>query len=155
MAKFMMSISSTNCRSKPKPFTSCAFLITRAKSNFGFQGLYSHLVDKTTGVQARQVITLHGFYAQKDYPEKLRRIRYLDVQNSKRFVFLTNNFTLPTLTIAELDHCRWQIKIFFKWIKQYLHIKGFYGTSENAVNTHLDCHFGLCACSHREETSGN
>ena len=116
---------------------SLAFFITRAKSNFDFQRLYSQPVDKTTGVQADQIITLHGFYAQKDYPEKLRRIRYVDMQNNKRFVFLTNNFTLPALTIAELYHCRWQIELFFKWIKQHLRIKAFYGTSENAVKTQI------------------
>jgi hypothetical protein len=114
-----------------------AFFITRAKSNFDFQRLYSQPVDKTTGVQADQIITLHGFYAQKDYPEKLRRIRYVDMQNNKRFVFLTNNFTLPALTIAKLYHCRWQIELFFKWIKQHLRIKAFYGTSENAVKTQI------------------
>jgi hypothetical protein len=116
---------------------SLAFFITRAKSNFDFQRLYSQPVDKTTGVQADQIITLHGFYAQKDYPEKLRRIRYVDMQNNKRFVFLTNNFTLPALTIAKLYHCRWQIELFFKWIKHHLRIKAFYGTSENAVKTQI------------------
>jgi len=114
---------------------SSAFFITRAKSNFAFQRLYSRPVDKTTGVQSDQIITLQGFYAQKDYPEKLRRIRYFDAQNNKRLVFLTNNFTLPALTIAELFRCRWQIELFFKWIKQHLRIKAFYGTSENAVKT--------------------
>jgi hypothetical protein len=116
---------------------SFAFFVTRAKRNFDFQRLYSHPVDKTTGVQADQIITLQGFYAQKDYPEKLRRIRYFDAQNNKRFVFLTNNFILPAITIAELYHCRWQIELFFKWIKQHLRIKAFYGTSENAVKTQI------------------
>ena len=116
---------------------SLAFFITRAKSNFDFQRLYSQPVDKTTGVQADQIITLHGFYAQKDFPEKLRRIRYWDKQNNKRFVFLTNNFTLPALTIAQLYQSRWQIELFFKWIKQHLRIKAFYGTSENAVKAQI------------------
>jgi hypothetical protein len=116
---------------------SLAFFITRAKSNFNFQRLYSQPVDKTTGVQADQIIKLHGFYAQKDYPEKLRRIRYFDLQNNKRFIFLTNNFTLPALTIAQLYHSRWQIELFFKWIKQHLRIKAFYGTSENAVKAQI------------------
>jgi len=116
---------------------SSAFFITRAKSNFDFQRLYSLPVDKTTGVQADQIITLQGFYARKDYPEKLRRIRYFDAPNNKRFVFLSNNFTLPALTIAQLYHCRWQIELFFKWIKQHLRIKAFYGTSENAVKTQI------------------
>jgi len=116
---------------------SSAFFITRAKSNFDFQHLYSQPVDKTTGVQADQIITLQGFYAQKDYPEKLRRIRYVDLENNRRFVFLTNNSSLPALTIAELYHCRWQIELFFKWIKQHLRMKAFYGTSENAVKTQI------------------
>jgi hypothetical protein len=116
---------------------SFAFFITRAKSNFDFQRLYSHPVDKTTGIQADQIITLQGFYARKDYPEKLRRIRFFDAQNNKRFVFLSNNLTLPALTIAKLYHCRWQIELFFKWIKQHLRIKAFYGTSENAVKTQI------------------
>jgi hypothetical protein len=116
---------------------SLAFFVTRAKINFDFQRLYSLPVDKTTGVQSDQIITLQGFYAQKDYPEKLRRIRYFDVQNNKRLVFITNNFTLPALVIAELYRCRWQIELFFKWIKQHLRIKAFYGTSENAVKTQI------------------
>jgi hypothetical protein len=116
---------------------SFGFFITRAKSNFDFQRLYSQPVDKTTSIQSDQIITLQGFYAQKDYPEKLRRIRYLDVQNNKGLVFITNNFTLPALTIAELYRCRWQIELFFKWIKQHLRIKAFYGTSENAVKTQI------------------
>jgi len=116
---------------------SLAFFVTRAKINFDFQRLYSLPVDKTTGVQSDQIITLQGFYAQKDYPEKLRRIRYFDVQNNKRLVFITNNFTLPALAIAELYRCRWQIELFFKWIKQHLRIKAFYGTSENAVKTQI------------------
>ena len=116
---------------------SLAFFVTRAKSNFDFQRLYSQPVDRTTGVQSDQMITLPGFYAQKDYPEKLRRIRYFDVQNNKRLMFITNNFTLPALVIAELYRCRWQIELFFKWIKQHLRIKAFYGTSENAVKTQI------------------
>lgn len=116
---------------------SSAFFITRAKSNFDFNRLYSQPVDKSTGVQCDQIILLNGFYAQKDYPEKLRRIRYYDTENNKRLVFLTNNFTLPAITIAELYRCRWQVELFFKWIKQHLRIKAFYGTSENAVKTQI------------------
>lgn len=116
---------------------SSAFFITRAKSNFDFKRLYSKPVDKSTGVQCDQIILLNGFYAQKDYPEKLRRIRYYDAENNKRLVFLTNNFTLPAITIAELYRCRWQVELFFKWIKQHLRIKAFYGTSENAVKTQI------------------
>jgi len=116
---------------------SSAFFMTRAKSNFSFKRLYSRPVDKSTGVQCDQIIILEGFYARKDYPEKLRRVRYFDVTQNKRLVFLTNNFTLPALTIAQLFQCRWQIELFFKWIKQHLRIKAFYGTTENAVKTQI------------------
>ncbi len=114
-----------------------AFFVTRAKSNFKFKLLYSNSVDKTTGVQCDQIIALSGFYARKDYPDKLRRIRYHDAENNKTLVFLTNNFTLPALTIAKLYRCRWQVELFFKWIKQHLRIKAFYGTTENAVKTQI------------------
>jgi len=114
-----------------------AFFVTRAKSNFDFKRLYSQPVDKSTGVQCDQIILLNGFYARKDYPDKLRRIRYFDAENNKRLVFLTNNFALPAITIAELYRNRWQIELFFKWIKQHLRIKAFYGTSENAVKTQI------------------
>jgi len=116
---------------------SLAFFVTRAKSNFSFKRLYSRPVDKSTDVQCDQIIILEGFYARKDYPEKLRRIRYFDTTQSKHLVFLTNNFTLPALTIAQLYQCRWQIELFFKWIKQHLRIKAFYGTSDNAVKTQI------------------
>ena len=116
---------------------SLAFFIIRAKSNFRFRRIYSQPVDKSKGVQADQIIVLHGFYAQKDYPERLRRIRYFDSEKQKRLVFLTNNFTLPAFLIAELFRCRWKIELFFKWIKQHLRIKAFYGTSENAVKTQI------------------
>jgi transposase len=114
-----------------------AFFVTRAKKNFRFQRLYSHTVDKTTGLRCDQTISFGGFYAQKDYPEKLRRVRYFDQQTNKALVFLTNNFTLPPLTIAQLYRCRWQVELFFKWIKQHLRIKAFYGTSDNAVKTQI------------------
>ena len=116
---------------------SSAFFVTRAKRNFQFDRLYSQHVDKATGLQCDQIISLHGFYAKKDYPEKLRRIRFFDTTQNRRLVFLTNNFTLPALTIAQLYKCRWQIELFFKWIKQHLRIKAFYGTSENAVKTQI------------------
>ena len=116
---------------------SSAFFVTRAKRNFQFDRLYSQHVDKATGLQCDQIISLHGFYAKKDYPEKLRRIRFFDATQNRRLVFLTNNFTLPALTIAQLYKCRWQIELFFKWIKQHLRIKAFYGTSENAVKTQI------------------
>jgi len=114
-----------------------AFFVSRAKSNFGFRRLYSHHVDKSTGLKCDQIVVLTGFYAKKDYPEKLRRIRYLDVETEKTFVFLTNNFALPPLTIAQLFKARWRIELFFKWIKQHLRIKAFYGTSPNAVKTQI------------------
>lgn len=116
---------------------SSAFFVTRAKRNFDFKRLYSHRVDKTTGVQCDQVIVFGGFYSRKEYPEKLRRIRYFDPKQNKRFVFLTNNFTLSALTITDLYRSRWQVELFFKWIKQHLRIKAFYGTSENAVKTQI------------------
>jgi hypothetical protein len=114
-----------------------AFFIIRAKSNFRFRRIYSQPVDKSKGVQADQIIELHGFYVHKDYPERLRRIRYFDAEKNKRLIFLTNHFTLLAFTIAELFRCRWKIELFFKWIKQHLRIKAFYGTSENAVKTQI------------------
>ena len=116
---------------------SLAFFVTRAKSNFVFKRLYSQPVDKSTGVRADQIIMVTGFYTLKDYPEKLRRIRYYDIETKKRFVFLTNNFTLPAIVIAKLYKCRWQVELFFKWVKQHLRIKAFYGTSENALKTQI------------------
>jgi hypothetical protein len=114
-----------------------AFFVTRAKRNFVFKRLYSQPVDKSTGVRADQIITVTGFYTRKDYPDKLRRICYLDAATHKRLVFLTNNFTLPAPVIAQLYKCRWQVELFFKWIKQHLRIKAFYGTTENAVKTQI------------------
>jgi hypothetical protein len=116
---------------------SLAFFVTRTKSNFRFRRLYSRPIDNSTGVQSDQIIVLEGFYSHKAYPDKLRRIRYFDTDQNKRLIFLTNNFTLPALTIAKLFQCRWQIEIFFKWIKQHLRIKAFYGTTENAVKTQI------------------
>jgi hypothetical protein len=114
-----------------------AFYVTRAKRNFGFRRLYSRTVDKTTGLKCDQIVVLTGFYARKDYPDKLRRIAFFDVETEKRFVFLTNNLELPALTITKLYKERWQIELFFKWIKQHLRIKAFYGTSSNAVKTQI------------------
>ena len=114
-----------------------AFFVVRAKRNFDFKRLYSHPIDKSTGLQCDQTIRLAGFYSSNDYPDKLRRIRYFDARTNKHFVFLTNHFNLPALTIADLYHCRWQIELFFKWIKQHLRIKAFYGTTENAVKTQI------------------
>ena len=114
-----------------------AFFVTRTKINFSRIRLYSQPVDKSTGVQCDQVVVLKGYYAKKDYPEKLRRIRYFDSKNNKTLVFLTNNFALPAIMITELYRCRWQVELFFKWIKQHLRIKAFYGTTENAVKTQI------------------
>jgi hypothetical protein len=114
-----------------------AFFVTRAKSNFVFKRLYSMPVDKSTGVLCDQVITLTSFYPNKAYPEKLRRIRFHDKDNGRRLVFLTNNFTLSPAVIADLYRCRWQVELFFKWIKQHLRIKAFYGTTENALKTQI------------------
>jgi len=114
-----------------------SFFIIRSKENLQFRRLYSHPIDKSTGLICDQTIVLTGFYSTKYYPEKLRRIRYFDSENKKYLTFLTNNFTLPAITIAQLYKCRWQIELFFKWIKQHLRIKAFYGTSENAIKTQI------------------
>ena len=114
-----------------------AFFVTRTKSNFKFKRRYSHEVDKTTGVQCDQTIILTTHYPAKKYPETLRRVRYYDIERQKRLVFLTNNFQLPAETVAKLYKGRWQIEIFFKWIKQHLRIKSFFGTSENAVKVQI------------------
>ena len=114
-----------------------AFFVTRAKSNFAFRRLYSNPVDKATGLRCDQVVVLKTFYARKDFPDKLRRISFLDMESEKRLTFLTNNFVQPALTITKLYKSRWQIELFFKWIKQHLRIKAFYGTSLNAVKTQI------------------
>jgi hypothetical protein len=114
-----------------------AFFVTRAKKRFDFQRLYSQPVDRTSGVICDQIVTLVNPVPRQGYPEKLRRIRYLDAQTNQRLVFLTNNFSLPPLTIAQLYRSRWQVELFFKWIKQHLRIKNFYGTSENALRTQI------------------
>jgi len=116
---------------------SAAHFVTRVKRNLDFKRLYSHPVDKSLGLQCDQTIGLRGYYSRQDYPEKLRRIRFFDGEKKKLLIFLTNNFTLPAFTITELYRCRWQIELFFKWIKQHLRIKAFYGTSENAVKTQI------------------
>ena len=114
-----------------------AFFIVRAKKNFKYRRLYSQTVDKSTGLRCDQTIVVTGVESSKDYPEKLRRIKYYDAETDKLFVFITNNFTLPPLVIAQLYKCRWQVELFFKWIKQHLRIKTFFGTSENAVKTQV------------------
>lgn len=114
-----------------------AFFVIRAKANLKYRRLYSRPVDKTTGLRCDQTITLTVYRSAKDYPETLRLVRFYDSENNKRLTFLTNNFLLDALTIAKLYKCRWQIELFFKWIKQHLRIKSFFGTSENAVKTQI------------------
>ena len=114
-----------------------AIFVTRSKTNTGLRRLYSNKVDKSTGVRCDQIVVLTGYYSKKNYPEKLRRIKYFDAEKGRSFVFLTNQFTLPPEIIAELYRYRWRVEIFFKWIKQHLRIKSFYGTSENAVKTQI------------------
>jgi len=118
--------------------TQClAFFIIRAKSNLDFKRIVSETIDRSTGVLCDQIIVLAGVKTSQYYPEKLRRVKYHDSETNKTLVFLTNNFNLSAVTIAELFRCRWQIELFFKWIKQHLRIKAFYGTSENAVKTQI------------------
>lgn len=114
-----------------------AYFVTRTKSNTQYKRRYSHPIDRSTGLICDQTIVLTGFYARKDYPGALRRVKFRDEKTGKTLVFLTNNFTLPALTIAQLYRSRWQVELFFKWIKQHLRIKNFFGTSENAVKTQI------------------
>jgi IS4 transposase len=114
-----------------------AFFVIRAKRNMAARRLYSHPIDRSTGLRFDQTIALTGIKTSTLYPEKLRKIRYVDEETDKDFVFLTNNFLLPALSIAMLYKSRWQVELFFKWIKQHLRIKSFYGTSENAVKTQI------------------
>ena len=130
-----------------------AFFIIRAKSNLACRRVYSHPVDKVTGLRLDQTVALAGYYKAKDYPQHLRRIKFYDAEHDQNLVFLTNNFDLPALTVAQLYRCRWQVELFFKWIKQHLRIKAFYGTTENAVkNPNLDRHHRLCAGRHHQKT---
>ena len=114
-----------------------AFFVTRAKSNLQCRRLYSRPVDKTTGLRCDQTILLTGIQSIKDYSEQIRLVQFFDSETNKRFRFLTNNFSLDALTIAQLYKSRWKIELFFKWIKQHLRIKAFFGTSENAVKTQI------------------
>ena len=114
-----------------------AFFVTRGKSNLLFHRVYSRAVDKATGLRCDQTISLTAPKACKDYPQHLRRIKFYDAEHDRHLVFLTNNFDLPALTITQLYRCRWQVELFFKWIKQHLRIKKFYGTTENAVKTQI------------------
>ena len=114
-----------------------SFFVTRAKSNTKAKRRYSHRVDRSIGLICDQTVFLTGQYSPRDYPAPLRRIRFKDPETAKTLVFLTNNFTLPAFTITELYRCRWQVELFFKWIKQHLRIKAFFGTSENAVKSQI------------------
>ena len=116
---------------------SSAFFVVRTKSNVLLQRRYSHAVDKTTGVRSDHTVMLTAIDSEKSYPEALRRISFLDMETGKRFKFLTNNFSLPAHTVARIYKCRWQVELFFKWIKQHLRIKAFFGTSENVVKTQI------------------
>ena len=116
---------------------SSAFFVVRTKSNVLLQRRYSHLVDKSTGVRSDQTVVLTSFESASAYPDALRRVSYFEVETNTRLKFLTNNFTLSALTIAQIYKQRWQVELFFKWIKQHLRIKAFYGTSENAVKTQI------------------
>ena len=120
-----------------------AFFVTRAKDNFSFKRLYSNPADRSKGIICDQVIRLRSYQPAKDYPEKLRRIKYHDSETNHTYVFLTNDFNLPALTVALLYKYRWQIELFFKWVKQHLSIESFWGRSENAVKTQI-C-IALCA----------
>jgi len=116
---------------------STAFFVVRTKENILLERRYSHPVDKSTGVQSDQTVVLTSFASASVYPDPLRRVSYFDIETNKRLKFLTNNFVLPALTIAQIYKCRWQVELFFKWIKQHLRIKAFYGTSPNAVRTQI------------------
>jgi len=113
-----------------------SFFVTRAKSNFKCKRLYSRPIERSTGLLCDQDVELTVFYSQQSYPARLRRIRYRDAEG-RDLVFLTNHMTLPALTVCELYRLRWQVELFFKWIKQHLRIKRFFGTSENAVKTQV------------------
>ena len=119
-------------------FTSgSAFFVTRAKRGLDYTRRSRRRVDKATGLRSDQTTVLAGPKTSRLYPDPLRRVSFYDAEDDRRFVFLTNNFTLPAQTIAELYKCRWQVELFFKWIKQNLHIKSFYGTSDNAVRAQV------------------
>jgi len=114
-----------------------SFFVTRGKSNLKIQRRYSHPIDRQTGLICDQSVVLTGFYSHQSFQAPLRRIRFKDPETAKTLVFLTNNFVLPAFTITELYRCRWQVELFFKWIKQHLRIKAFYGTSENSVKSQI------------------
>jgi len=130
-----------------------AFFVTRCKDNMDYRRLYSHAVDKAKGVICDQTITLNGFYSIRYYPEKMRRVKFRDEETRKVLIFLTNNFHLPAVEVAQLYKHRWKIELFFKWIKQHLKIKSFWGHSENAVKTQVwiaVCVYVLVAIAKKE-----
>ena len=138
----VLSTSWTEDTSTSNDFIGCtrrkaSLYFIRAKSNLKAQRRYSHPVDRSTGLICDQTVVLTGFYSRQDFDTPLRRVRFKDPDTGKRLVFLTNNFILPAFTITELYRCRWQVELFFKWIKQHLRIKVFFGTSENAVKTQI------------------
>ncbi len=129
-----------------------AFFVTRAKRGLDYTRRSRRRVDKTTGLRSDQTIVLAGPKTSRLYPDPLRRVSFYDAENDRRFVFLTNNFTLPALTIAKLYKCRWQVELFFKWIKQNLHIKSFYGTQrQRGEDSSVDRDQRLRARRHRQE----
>ena len=132
---------------------SSAFFVVRTKENVLRQRRYSRPVDKTTGLRSDHTVILTSLESAKVYPDALRRITFVDKQTNKRLKFLTNNFALPALTIAQIYKSRWQVELFFKWIKQHLRIKAFYGTSENAVKTQMWIDLRLRACRYRSKAS--
>jgi hypothetical protein len=136
-AIYLMDRAYVDFRRLYRMHQSGAFFVTRAKKRFDCRRLYSQRVNKKTGLQCDQIVTLNNPIPKRGYPERLRRVRYFDVASQKRLVFLTNNFLLPAFTITQLYRCRWQVELFFRWIKQHLRIKAFYGTSENAVRTQV------------------
>ncbi len=134
---YVMDRGYVDCRRLYRFTTGSAFVVTRAKRGLDFTRRARRRVDKTTGLRSDRTIVLAGPKTSRLYPDPLRRVVFYDAENDRRFVFLTNNFTLPALTIAKLYKCRWQVELFFKWIKQNLHIKSFYGTSDNAVRVQV------------------
>uniref|UniRef100_UPI00397D6C72 IS4 family transposase n=1 Tax=Sinomicrobium sp. N-1-3-6 TaxID=2219864 RepID=UPI00397D6C72 len=116
-----------------------AYFVTRAKNNIRFRRMYSNVADKANGIKCDQIGKLEGYYSLKGFPDKLRRIKYLDQESQKEFIFLTNNMDLKATEIALLYKNRWQVELFFKWIKQHLKIKTFWGTTINAVKTQVYC----------------
>ena len=115
-----------------------AYFVVRAKSNIKFNRMYSNTVDKTTGIKYDQIGKIEGFYTSKDYPKKLRKVKFVNQENGKTLVFLTNNFELSANDIALLYKQRWQVELFFKWIKQHLKVKTFWGRTENAVRIQIN-----------------